>query len=121
MSERNNLPGSSKLPGRSSAGRSLKPGWVWVRFGDVVQLNTDRCADPKAEGLERYVGIEHIQPEDLRIRSWGLVAEGTTFTNYFKPGQVTIRRVFPTINGYHQPLFTEFAGSFFYKCGCFHR
>jgi restriction endonuclease S subunit len=58
-----------------------------VKFGDVVKLNTDRIADPAAAGIERYVGLEHIEPEDLRIRRWGLVAEGTTFTNYFKPGQ----------------------------------
>ncbi len=62
--------------------------WPRVKFGDVVRLNTDRIADPVAEGVERYVGIEHIEPEDLRIRSWGLVAEGTTFTNHFRPGQV---------------------------------
>lgn len=67
--------------------RALKPGWTWVKFGDVVKLNTDRIADPTAKGIERYVGLEHIEPEDLRIRRWGLVAEGTTFTNYFKPGQ----------------------------------
>lgn len=66
----------------------LKPGWTIVKFGDVVKLNTDRCAGPLAEGIERYVGLEHIEPEDLRIRRWGLVAEGTTFTNRFKPGQV---------------------------------
>lgn len=59
-----------------------------VKFGDVVHLNTDRVADPLAAGIERYVGLEHITPEDLHIHSWGLVAEGTTFTNYFKPGQV---------------------------------
>jgi len=57
-------------------------------FSDVVHLNTDRIKDPLSEGIERYVGLEHITPKDLRIRSWGLVAEGTTFTNYFKPGQV---------------------------------
>ena len=68
--------------------RSLKPGWTWVRFGDVVKLNKVRCANPAAEGIERYVGLEHIEPEDLRLRSWGLVADGITFTNYFKPGQV---------------------------------
>lgn len=68
--------------------QSLKPGWKRVKFGDVVRLNTDRCADPAAEGIERYVGLEHIEPEDLRIRRWGLVAEGTTFTNRFQPGQV---------------------------------
>lgn len=65
-----------------------KSSWPRVRFGDVVKLNTERSADPAAAGIERYVGIEHIEPEDLRIRSWGLVADGTTFTNYFQPGQV---------------------------------
>ena len=68
--------------------RTLKPGWEIVKFGDVVRLNTGRVADPATAGIERYVGLEHITPEDLHIRSWGLVAEGTTFTNYFKPGQV---------------------------------
>jgi type I restriction enzyme S subunit len=67
---------------------TLRPGWARVRFGDVVRLNTDRCADPEREGIERYVGIEHIEPEDLRLRRWGLVADGTTFTNLFRPGQV---------------------------------
>lgn len=66
----------------------LKPGWTRVAFGDVVRLNTDRCADPTAAGIERYVGLEHIEPGDLRIRTWGSVAEGTTFTNLFRPGQV---------------------------------
>jgi type I restriction enzyme S subunit len=62
--------------------------WPRVRFGDVVRLNTDRAADPLAAGIERFVGLEHIEPENLRIRRWGLVAEGTTFTNLFRPGQV---------------------------------
>lgn len=68
--------------------QTLKPGWKQVKFGDVVRLNTDRCADPADEGIERYVGMEHIEPEDLCIRRWGLVADGTTFTNRFQPGQV---------------------------------
>ena len=59
-----------------------------LKFGDVVHLNTDHVADPLTVGIERYVGLEHITPEGLHIHSWGLVAEGITFTNYFKPGQV---------------------------------
>ena len=43
---------------------------------------------PATDGLERFVGLEHIEPGDLRIRSWGNVADGTTFTNRFHPGQV---------------------------------
>lgn len=68
--------------------RQLKPGWRWVRFGEVVNLNKDRVADPQEASIERYVGLEHLEPGDLHIRSWGLVEEGTTFTNHFKRGQV---------------------------------
>lgn len=66
----------------------LKPGWKRVKFGQVVRLNRDRSKDPEADGLNRYVGLEHIEPGDLRVRSWGDVADGTTFTNRFRPGQV---------------------------------
>ncbi len=59
-----------------------------LKFGEVVRLSKARCADPLAEGIERYVGLEHLEPGDLRIRSWGNVAEGVTFTSVFKPGQV---------------------------------
>ena len=34
------------------------------------------------------MGLEHIEPENLHIRSWGLVADGITFTSTFKHGQV---------------------------------
>lgn len=66
----------------------LKPGWQWVKFGNVVRLAKDRSANPLADGIERYVGLEHIEPGDLRIRSWGDIADGTTFTSRFRPGQV---------------------------------
>jgi type I restriction enzyme R subunit len=67
---------------------TLKSGWKLVKFGDVVRLSKERAANPEAEGIELYVGLEHIDPDDLRIRRWGLVAEGITFTSKFKPGQV---------------------------------
>jgi type I restriction enzyme S subunit len=67
---------------------SLKSGWRRVKFGDVVRLSKARCADPLAEGVERYIGLEHLEPGDLRIRNWGNVADGVTFTSVFKPGQV---------------------------------
>jgi type I restriction enzyme, S subunit len=59
-----------------------------VKFGDVVRLSKARCADPLVEGVERFVGLEHLERGDLRIRSWGNVADGVTFTSVFKPGQV---------------------------------
>jgi len=59
-----------------------------TRFSDVLHLNTSRVADPLAAGIECFVDLEHIEPENLHIRNWGLVSDGVTFTNSFKPGQV---------------------------------
>lgn len=62
--------------------------WTKVAFGDVVRLSRERSADPAADSLERFIGLEHIEPGDLRVRRWGNVADGVTFTNIFRPGQV---------------------------------
>jgi type I restriction enzyme, S subunit len=66
----------------------LKKGWTRVAFGDVVQLCRDRSSNPAEEGFDRYVGLEHLEPGDLKIRRWGIIADGTTFTSVFRPGQV---------------------------------
>ncbi len=63
-------------------------GWTTVAFGDVVRLSTGRSSNPESDGFERFVGLEHLEPGDLRIRRWGDVADGTTFTTVFRPGQV---------------------------------
>ena len=59
-----------------------------VAFGDVIQLSKASSKDPVADGFERYVGLEHLEPSDLKVRSWGNIADGITFTKVFKPGQV---------------------------------
>jgi hypothetical protein len=59
-----------------------------TRFADVISLSTSRSANLLAAGIERFVGLEHIEPENLHIRNWGLVADGVTFTSTFKRGQV---------------------------------
>jgi len=59
-----------------------------MKFSSVITLSTTRTPDPASAGIDRFVGLEHIEPENLHIRSWGLVADGTTFTSTFKRGQV---------------------------------
>jgi type I restriction enzyme, S subunit len=66
----------------------LKPGWKRVKFGEVVRLNKETCKDPQAAGINRVIGLEHLEPGDLRVHSWADVADGTTFTNRVRPGQV---------------------------------
>ena len=58
-----------------------------MRFGDVVENCAETC-DPGEAGLERFVAMEHLEPGSLHVRSWGSVADGTTFTRRYRLGQV---------------------------------
>ena len=68
----------------------LKPGWTRVAFGDVVRQVKEKL-DPQRSGLERYIGGEHMDTDDLRLRRWGTIGEnylGPAFHMRFSPGQV---------------------------------
>jgi hypothetical protein len=65
----------------------LKPGWKMVKFGEVVKNANLVERDPETNDIERIVGLEHIDPENLHIRRWNSVADGTSFTRKFVPGQ----------------------------------
>lgn len=58
-----------------------------VKFGEVVKNANLVERDPDANGIERIVGLEHIEPENLHIRRWNPVEEGSSFTRKFVPGQ----------------------------------
>lgn len=66
----------------------LKPGW---RPGEIRRRGAPlESPQPRslAGSIERYVGADISNPVKLRIRSWGSVADGVTFTSVFQPGQV---------------------------------
>ncbi len=65
----------------------LKPDWKVVKFGDVVKNANLVERDPESNGVERIVGLEHIDPENLHIRRWNSVENGTSFSRKFVPGQ----------------------------------
>ncbi len=65
-----------------------KDQWPRVAFGDIVKLNRERINDPEANGFDRYVGLDHMDPGELKVRRWGNVSDGTTFTSVFRTGQV---------------------------------
>jgi len=62
--------------------------WDKVTLGDIAQCLTVATKNPLSEGFNRYVGLEHIEPGNIHITSWGDVADGTTFTRVFRKGQV---------------------------------
>jgi type I restriction enzyme S subunit len=69
----------------------LPNGWTCVKFGDVVRNCNENSRDLESEGVERVVGLDHLDPGSLRLVRWDELAElpdGTTFTRKFRPRQV---------------------------------
>lgn len=73
---------------RAAMPAELPEGWRRVKFGDVVRNVDVAERNPLENGLERYVGLDHLDPESLHIKRWGLIEEGTSFTRKFVKGQV---------------------------------
>lgn len=69
-----------------------KTEWKKVKFGDVCRLINHSSRNPKTEGFQHVVGLEHIEPDNLHIRSYGSTEDETTFTRIFRKGQVLFGR-----------------------------
>ena len=65
-----------------------KSTWKIYNFGDIALNLKVTVKDPLSEGFERYVGLEHIIPGNIHIKSWGKISDGTTFTRVFCKGHV---------------------------------
>jgi type I restriction enzyme, S subunit len=65
-----------------------RTGWKRVRFGDAVENCNETERDPESAGIERFIGLEHLEPGSLHVRTWGDVGDGTTFTRRCRQGQV---------------------------------
>lgn len=50
---------------------STPPGWEKVRFGDVARNVTDRIDNPKESCLKDYIGLDHLDTDEIRIKRFG--------------------------------------------------
>ncbi len=63
-----------------------------MKLGDVAREVKITINNPLEEGLERYVGLEHLDPQELKIQRWGNIADGVTFNKKFCAGQILFGR-----------------------------
>lgn len=69
--------------------KQIKDGWQIVKFGEIAKEVNSTTKDPFKEGLELYVGLEHLDPQSLRIARKGIIAEDNpSFTRRFSTGQI---------------------------------
>lgn len=73
-----------------------KAGWTRVRFDQIAAQINDRVDNPAEAGVERYVGLEHLDPDSLRIRRWGEPTDVESTKLRFQPGDIIFgkRRVY---------------------------
>src|SRR5437773_1368913 len=53
---------------------------------------TDRVDNPAEAGVDRYVGLEHLDSDSLRIRRWGTPDEVEATKLRFRPGDIIFAR-----------------------------
>jgi len=73
---------------QTNASPETKSGWRRVRFEEMAENIGDRVDNPSQAGVERYVGLEHLDPESLKIRRWGTPDEVEATKLRFQPGDI---------------------------------
>jgi len=76
----------------AEAQTSLQEGWQVVRFEQMAENITDRVDNPSEADVEYYVGLEHLDPESLKIRRWGTPDDVEATKLRFKPGDIIFGR-----------------------------
>lgn len=71
---------------------SARDGWRRVKFGEIAENVAVRVDDPSQAGVERYVGLEHLDPESLAITRWGQPTDVGATKLRFWPGDIIFGR-----------------------------
>ncbi|EPB8982406.1 restriction endonuclease subunit S [Pseudomonas aeruginosa] len=74
------------------ADKKLKPGWKVWRFDQIATNVNARIDNPSESGMEHYVGLEHLDPDSLRIRRWGSPDDVEATKLVFKKGDIIFGR-----------------------------
>jgi len=60
--------------------------YVKSNYGNIAKCIEEH--DKQKKEVQRFIGLEHIETENLTISTWGNIADGTTFTKRFSEGDV---------------------------------
>lgn len=67
--------------------QQLPEGWQMVKFGDIAKHISKRV-EPSETGLEIYVGLEHLDPDSLKIKRHGVPSDVEGQKLLVKKGQI---------------------------------
>lgn len=67
--------------------QQLPEGWQMVKFGDIAKHISKRV-EPSETELEVYVGLEHLDPDSLKIKRYGVPSDVAGQKLLVKKGQI---------------------------------
>ena len=67
--------------------KQIKDGWQVVKFGEIARNISERV-NPHETDLEVYVGLEHLDPQSLRITRRGVPSDVKGQKLRVRPGQI---------------------------------
>lgn len=70
---------------------NLPKGWRLVRFDELAQMVNERV-DPSNTDAEIYVGLEHLDPDSLKLRRWGTPSDVIGDKLQFRKGDIIFGR-----------------------------
>jgi restriction endonuclease S subunit len=70
----------------------LKKGWRTWRFDQMAVMVNDRIDNPSEAGVDRYVGLEHLDANSLTIRRWGSPSDVEATKLRFRAGDIILGR-----------------------------
>lgn len=73
-------------------GGTLKPGWRKWRFDQIATSVNERIDNPSESDFEYYVGLEHIDPDSLKLRRWGSPSDVEATKLIFRKGDIIFGR-----------------------------
>lgn len=69
-----------------------KSAWKRVTFEELIENVTDRVDDPSEAGVDRYVGLEHLDPGTMTVQRWDTPDKVEAQKLRFQPGDVIFGR-----------------------------
>lgn len=71
---------------------ATKIGWRSYRFDEMATMVNDRVDNPEDAGVDRYVGLEHLDRDSLKIRRWGSPSDVMATKLRFRAGDIIFGR-----------------------------
>lgn len=70
--------------------------WEVVKFGEILELTKEKASSPYSN--EKYVALEHMDPDQIIQKDFGSAENVKSITNIFKKGNVLYGKLRPYLN-----------------------